>query len=307
MEIQIISGFLGAGKTTFLNQYLSGLRGKTAVIENEFGDVGLDGELLPGDIPVREINAGCICCTLAVDFLEGIVEMIEKFQPDRILIEPSGVAKLSEIATACDRAKRKINFQISKKITIVDVTCCMEYLEDFGAFYLDQILCADTLLLSHIVEVSEEEKQQVVCRLKKLNKDAFLYEDDWRTLTSEELLYILNQKGKGHVVSADEQQVFLKPIGELANVTLEESGALTEEELKELLQGLKAEELGFVLRAKGMVPAADNGFWKFDFTRTSQTYQKMTHVEKEINRVIIIGCGLKKSNIRNYIYSFGDD
>ena len=107
MEIQIVSGFLGAGKTTFLNKYLPLLGGNTVVIENEFGDVGLDGELIQGDLPVKELYAGCICCSLALDFQKGIKELAEQFHPDRIVIEPSGVGRLTDVVKACGRAKVK--------------------------------------------------------------------------------------------------------------------------------------------------------------------------------------------------------
>ena len=105
MDIEIISGFLGAGKTTFLNQYLPLLSGKTAVIENEFGDVGLDGDLIREKVPVRELYAGCICCTLAIDFRQSIREIAETYQPDRIVIEPSGIGKLSDVIKACEDSR----------------------------------------------------------------------------------------------------------------------------------------------------------------------------------------------------------
>ena len=124
MEVQIVSGFLGAGKTTFLNKYLPLLKGKTVVIENEFGDVGLDGELIQGDIPVKELYAGCICCSLALDFQKGIKELTEQFHPDRIVIEPSGVGRLTDVVKACDRAREKegIDLRITKLIVISDIT-----------------------------------------------------------------------------------------------------------------------------------------------------------------------------------------
>ena len=100
MEIQIISGFLGTGKTTFLNQYLPLLPGLTAVVENEFGEVGLDGTLISEDVPVKELSAGCICCSLALDLQQGLVEIANKYKPDRILIEPSGIGKLSDVMAA---------------------------------------------------------------------------------------------------------------------------------------------------------------------------------------------------------------
>ena len=148
MEVQVVSGFLGAGKTTFLNHYLPALAGKTVLIENEFGEVGLDGELIQEDIPVREIYAGCICCSLAIDFRQGIKEIAEKFSPDQIVIEPSGVGRLSDIVKACQKAREKegIDLTITKLIAMVDVKSFEEYREDFGDFYLDQIQHAGLIL-----------------------------------------------------------------------------------------------------------------------------------------------------------------
>ena len=150
MEIQIVTGFLGAGKTTFLNRYLPLLSGKTVVIENEFGDIGIDGDRIQEDIPVREIFAGCICCSLAMDFRKGIKEIAENFHPDRILIEPSGVGRLTDIVKACQmaREREKVSLQITKLIAIVDMASFEEYIEGFGAFYQDQIERAGLLLLS---------------------------------------------------------------------------------------------------------------------------------------------------------------
>ena len=158
MEIQIVSGFLGAGKTTFLNKYLSLLGGNTVVIENEFGDVGLDGELIQGDLPVKELYAGCICCSLALDFQKGIKELAEQFHPDRIVIEPSGVGRLTDVVKACGRAKEKegIDLRITKFIVILDITEFEDYIDGFGAFYLDQIQNAGLILLSHLEQVSKE-------------------------------------------------------------------------------------------------------------------------------------------------------
>ena len=134
MIIQIISGFLGAGKTTFINKYISGNKDKTVIIENEFGKIGLDKKLIEGNIPVREINSGCICCSLVADFRESIRKIINDFSPDRIIIEPSGVAQLSDILKVCNFFNREYGIEISDKIVIVDIESFEDCLEDFGNF-----------------------------------------------------------------------------------------------------------------------------------------------------------------------------
>ena len=115
MKIQIVSGFLGAGKTTFINKYISGSKDRTVIIENEFGEVGLDRKLIKGEIPVKEINSGCICCSLVSDFRESIREIITDFSPDRIIIEPSGIAQLSDILRVCTSLKREYSVKIEDK------------------------------------------------------------------------------------------------------------------------------------------------------------------------------------------------
>ena len=194
MEIQIVSGFLGAGKTTFLNKYLPLLGGNTVVIENEFGDVGLDGELIQGDLPVKELYAGCICCSLALDFQKGIKELAEQFHPDRIVIEPSGVGRLTDVVKACGRAKEKegIDLRITKLIVILDITEFEDYIDGFGAFYLDQIQNAGLILLSHLEQVSKEEKNQLISEIREVNPDAVIYEDDWRKMEDAALSELLD-------------------------------------------------------------------------------------------------------------------
>lgn len=198
MEIQIVAGFLGAGKTTFLNKYLPLLPGKTVVIENEFGDIGIDGGLIREDIPVQEIYAGCICCSLALDFRKGIKEIAEKFHPDRILIEPSGVGRLSDIVKACRKAREKeqVGLRITKLITMVDITSFEEYEEGFGAFYRDQIERAGLLLLSNIDGLDSEGKKRVIGRLRELNPKAVLYCGDWRQMEEKPLLELLMKELK---------------------------------------------------------------------------------------------------------------
>lgn len=166
MEVQVVSGFLGAGKTTFLNRYLPTLTGKTVLIENEFGEVGLDGELIQEDIPVREIYAGCICCSLAIDFRQGVKEIAEMFSPDQIVIEPSGVGRLSDIVKACQKAREKegIDLTITKLIAMVDVKSFEEYREDFGDFYLDQIQHAG--LFCRRIWKGWKKKNGIVCLMR---------------------------------------------------------------------------------------------------------------------------------------------
>lgn len=315
MEIQIISGFLGTGKTTFLNKYLPLLPGLTAVVENEFGEVGLDGALLKDDIPVKELSAGCICCSLALDLQVGIAEIAERFKPDRIIIEPSGIGKLSDVMLACEKARDKVDIDITKRIVLVDACDCEVFAEEFGQFYSNQIAYANIIFLSNVQEATKEEMQGALDTIQGLNSDVIIYEGDFRELEDEELLAILDkissiagtQKNLGSNED-DDMDVMYSPMNQLfSNVTVEDADSMTEEEIQELLKGFAKEAFGYVLRAKGIVPALDGEYWHFDYTVSKQSYEKYEQKDDIINRVIVIGSGLNKRALRKYIYSFGDD
>lgn len=311
MEIQIISGFLGTGKTTFLNKYLPLLPGLTAVVENEFGEVGLDGALLQDDIPVKELSAGCICCSLALDLKEGIVEIANKYKPDRILIEPSGIGKLSDVMSACEKAKDKIDIEITKRIVLVDACDCEVFIEDFGQFYSNQIEYANIIFLSNVADATEDEKKGAKKCICELNPDAIIYEGDFRELDKEELLALLKMaetiSGK-YVEENEKEEIKLAPSGQLfSNLTLEEADPMSEEDIQGLLNGLDNDNFGYVLRAKGIVPAVDGGDWHFDYTVSKQSFEKIECADEDINRVIIIGSGLNKRSLSKYIYSFGEE
>lgn len=194
MEIQIVSGFMGAGKTTFLNQYMPTLEGKTVVIQNELGEVKLDARKADKDVPVEEITAGCICCELALAFQDGIVEIAEKYHPDRILIEPSGIGRLNDVVKACLRAKEKgnIDLKVTKLITIVDLSCFEDDLECLGLMYQEQIQRARLLLVSHTKELSREEKKRLLGKLREENPWAVIYEDDFRRLGRAGLIALIS-------------------------------------------------------------------------------------------------------------------
>lgn len=194
MEIQIVSGFMGAGKTTFLNQYMPALEGKTIVIQNELGEIRLDAKRVDKDIPVCEITAGCICCEMALAFQEEIAEIAQKYHPDRILIEPSGIGRLSDVMKACLRARDKnnIDLKVTKIITIVDLSCFEDDLESLGLMYQEQIQRARLLLVSHTEELSKEEKKRLLEKLREENPWAVIYKDDFRMLGRAGLIALIS-------------------------------------------------------------------------------------------------------------------
>lgn len=315
MEIQIISGFLGAGKTTFLNQYLPILEGNTVIIENEFGDTGLDGELIQHEnIPVHEILAGCICCSLALDFRNGVREISERYHPDRIIIEPSGVGRLSDIIKACNKARDKdgINLNITKLITIVDIASFEEYADGFGAFYLDQIQNARLIFLSHMNELTAEEIKVQIDVLKKLNLSAILYEGDFRKLGEEELAEIINMAEDYDAGSEAVNTPALPADKVFSSISILSPEKITEEVLKSILNDFKQGKYGYILRAKGIIGLETGRKIHFDYTPSDSEYEtyelktKYTGESLKEEKVIIIGCGLAKEMLRRIFTDKGN-
>jgi len=299
MQIEIISGFLGAGKTTFLNQYLKALAGEhTVVIENEFGSVGLDGSLIQSDTPVHELSSGCICCTLATDFREAIREIAESYHPDRILIEPSGVGHLSDIISACEKAKQDgVALTIAKRIVIVDIAAYEEYAEAFGSFYSDQIANADLLLLSNLEDAAPESKELGLQKIREQNPRAILYEDDWRLLDSEELMELLKLVSNESVetvsiISKEDSKRF-------SGMTIEHLRDMSADEPEHLMEELASGKYGQIVRAKGFIPAKEGGAFHFDLTLSRKTYRKLDASPCPDGRVILIGCELDKPALRS--------
>ena len=197
MDIQIVSGFQGTGKTTFLNKYLPLLMGKTAVIQNEFGEVPLETGEMAGDLPVKELNAGCICCSLALDFRTGIMELVETYHPDHIVIEPSGISSLSDIIKTCIRLREKegISLKVTKLITMVDIGDYAGWAEELGTFYMDQIRRGRCIFLRGFGETTEEEQVECIRALEQENPEAVICKEDWRNLSDHELMSLIEESG----------------------------------------------------------------------------------------------------------------
>ena len=187
-KVDIISGFLGAGKTTFIKLLIENVFAgeKLVLIENEFGEIGIDGGFLKdAGIEITEMNSGCICCTLVGDFSRALQKVIEEYHPDRVLIEPSGVGKLSDVARAVERVKKEAEIEIDGRITIVDGKKAKMYLENFGEFYRDQVAYADTIVMSRTQLMEAHKIEECVKVLREENKEAAIISTPWDKLSSE--------------------------------------------------------------------------------------------------------------------------
>ena len=293
-KIDSISGFLGAGKTTLIKRLLAdALKGEQVVlIENEFGEIGIDGGFLKdAGIVVNEMNAGCICCSLVGDFGKALHDVVDQYHPDRILIEPSGVGKLSDVIAAVQNAH--LDVQLNSFVTVVDALKAKMYLKNFGEFFENQVAHAGAILLSRTAECPEKRLDETVAMLRGLNEHARIVTTPWKDLTGEQLLATM--EGSRDLVAEVLEEIAHEPHHEhhhhhhdhdehdheehehhhdhdhdadevFTSWGRETTHKYTEDELTAALTALGDVTLGTVLRAKGIVPAADGGEWlHFDY------------------------------------------
>ncbi len=323
-KIDIFSGFLGAGKTTLIKKLIeTGYSGeKLVLIENEFGDIGIDGGFLQdAGVNITEMNSGCICCSLVGDFSKALKQVVEDYAPDRILIEPSGVGKLSDVIRAVEDAHIH-GAKLNAFATVVDVNKCKMYMKNFGEFFNDQIECAATVILSHTSGVSDEKLADCVKRIKEHNPKADVLTTPWEQLTGKQILEMLEKENTledelkqlteeahvcpscGHHHDHDEHchhdhdehcccghehhhhhadEVF-------TSFGAQTGRKYTVEEITLALSALENEEkYGTVLRAKGIVNGTD-GFIHFDYVPGEPDVRLGSAVPT--GRLCVIGSGI---------------
>ena len=201
-KIDIISGFLGAGKTTLIKKLIKEALGgeKVVLIENEFGEIGIDGGFLKeAGIEITEMNSGCICCTLVGDFGAALRDVITKYSPDRIIIEPSGVGKLSDVIKAVADVKKDFDdVELNSFITVADAGKTTMYMKNFGEFFNDQIENANTIVLSRTSKTPESKLEKAVAAIKEHNDKAVIITTDWNSLTGKQILDTM-EKAAGEI------------------------------------------------------------------------------------------------------------
>ena len=189
--IDIISGFLGAGKTTLIKKLLEeSFKGqKLVLIENEFGEIGIDGGFLKDSgIQINEMNSGCICCSLVGDFNKALHDVVEQYHPDRVIIEPSGVGKLSDVSRAVGNANKTTPMVLGSAVAVVNAKKCKMYMKNFGEFFNDQIETAGTIVLSRTQDMTEEKLHEVVELLKEHNPNAAIITTPWDQISGDVIL-----------------------------------------------------------------------------------------------------------------------
>ena len=303
VKIDIISGFLGAGKTTLIKKLLKdGFQGEQVVlIENEFGEIGIDGGFLKDSgIEIREMNSGCICCSLVGDFGTSLKEVVTKYDPDRILIEPSGVGKLSDVIKAVQGVQDEVDIKLNSYTTVVDAKKCKMYMKNFGEFFDNQIQYAGAIIMSRTDIASEKKVQESLELLRSLNKDAAIITTPIENLDGKKLVEVMEHPvsleqemleeehehhhhhdgecGCGH--DHEEHEHHHHHDGEcgcghdhhhhhadevFTSWGRETIKKYTREGLEKILEALsESDKYGIILRAKGMLPAEDGTWIYFD-------------------------------------------
>ena len=322
-KIDIISGFLGAGKTTFIKKLLKeAIAGeKVVLIENEFGEIGIDGGFLKDSgIEIREMNSGCICCSLVGDFGRSLNEVLTKYTPDRVIIEPSGVGKLSDVMKAVCDVAGEIDVVLNGSVTVVDAQKCKMYMKNFGEFFNNQIESAGTIVLSRTDVADADKVAQCVEMIREKNPKAAIVTTPIDKLTGEQLLEIIEKptddmaeklleevkEGHHHHHDDDDEEccwghhhhhhdhdadeVF-------TSWGLETNRTITKEKLESLLQELAhSEKYGQVLRAKGMLPDADGTWYYFDLV--PEETEIRTGAPIYTGKVCVIGSTRKEDELK---------
>ena len=365
-KIDIVSGFLGAGKTTLIKKLLAeAFQGeKLVLIENEFGEISIDGGFLKDSgVQISEMSSGCICCSLVGDFNKALKEVHEQVHPDRILIEPSGVGKLSDVIVAVENTVKDVpDMKLNSFVTVADATKVKVYMKNFGEFYNNQIESAGTIILSRTQKLNQEKLEAAVALLREKNPDAAILTTPWDVLDGKTILSavekvsladeLLEKMRAEHEADAaehehehhhhdhdehdhdehdhdhcchhhdhdddhdhEEHEHHHHHDGEecddphcgchhhhhhadevFTSWGVETVKTFTEGDLERILSALDGGEYGAILRAKGIVPAADGGQWlHFDFV--PEEHQVRRGPADYTGRLCVIGAELKEDKL----------
>ena len=312
-KIDIISGFLGAGKTTLIRKMLEEVfvNEQVVLVENEYGEVGIDGGFLKDSgIEIRELNSGCICCSLVGDFNESLKEVVETYHPDRILIEPSGVGKLSDVMASVKNVEEAYEgVKLNALVTVVNAVKAAKQMKAFGEFFNNQIENATTVVLSRTQNMKQEKLDLCVKMIQELNPKAALITTPWDEIAGEQILRVIEQQDSlmaelmaeveahrhehhhhhhdhdeeccCHDHDHDADEIF-------TSWGKETPRKFTREQIEDIMKTFcDSEDCGIILRAKGMVPACD-GTWIY-FDMVEGEYEIRSGEPETTGRLCVIG------------------
>ena len=338
-KIDVFSGFLGAGKTTLIKKLLKeALDGsKTVLIENEFGEIGIDGGFLKeSGIEIKEMNSGCICCSLVGDFGTSLKEVIETYAPERILIEPSGVGKLSDVLRAVENVAADLEVQVNSAVAVVDAAKAKMYIKNFGEFFINQIEYAGTILLTRTDKISAEKLQESVKLVREHNDKAVIITTPLDDLEGKAVLETiegadtLEEMMKEMLEHAKEEHEHHHHEGECCGHHHDEEGhehhhhegeccghdhhghhhadevftswgkespaKFSIEKIESILTALDSGDYGNILRAKGMVPSEEGTWVYFDYV--PEEHDIRTGKPAVTGKFCVIGAELKEDKLK---------
>ena len=322
-KIDIISGFLGAGKTTLIQKLLKeALKGeKVVLIENEFGEIGIDGGFLKdAGIEVTEMNSGCICCSLVGDFGSALKEVVTQYDPDRIIIEPSGVGKLSDVIKAVQGVAEDVDLDLNSFVTVADAKKCKMYIKNFGEFYNNQVEYAGSIILSRTGDVAEDKLNESVALLREHNEKAAIITTPWDELSGEQILKVM-EDGNDMAKELLEEEEICPVCGghhdhehehehhhhhHHADEVFTSWGKETpkkykKEELEEILQKLsKDDSYGMILRSKGILQTEEGSWVQFDLVPGE--YEIREGSADYTGRICVIGSKLKEDELEGLFF-----
>ncbi len=324
VKVDIFSGFLGAGKTTLIRKLIKeAYDEKLVLIENEFGEIGIDGGFLKDTgVQINEMNSGCICCTLVGDFKTALRQVINQYKPERILIEPSGVGKLSDVIIAVQDAGIE-ELELNGFTTVVDAKLCKMYMANFGEFYENQIEHASSVILSHTKGLSDDKLKECVDIIRKHNDHASIVTTDWDELTGRQILETMEQK---KTLSAELDRLREEAYEHehehhhhdhehehhhehehehghhhadevFSDIGEETANKYTVEQIETALQALQdKEKCGQILRAKGIVEGTDGQWIHFDYIPGEPEVR--TGEAETTGMICVIGVDIKEDAVR---------
>lgn len=332
-KIDIVSGFLGAGKTTLIKKLLKEALQDTQVvlIENEFGEIGIDGGFLKeAGIEIKEMNSGCICCSLVGDFGTSLKEVMNTYHPERILIEPSGVGKLSDVMKAVQNVIDEKEVMLNSAVAVVDASKCKMYIKNFGEFFVNQIAHAGTVILSRTGNISEEKLSKCISLIREHNQKATIVTTSWEELDGKDILATIegakdleaemleelkhhhdhdhdhehhehhhheHEHGPGCGCGHDHSHDHHHADEVFTSWGMETPTAYNKEEIQHILEELEQESVyGYVLRAKGMVPGENGGWIYFDYVPGESNVREGK--PDVTGKFCVIGAELKKDKLK---------
>ena len=327
-KVDIFSGFLGAGKTTLIKKLIEeAYKGEQVVlIENEFGEIGIDGGFLrDAGVEINEMNSGCICCSLVGDFGKALEKVLDQFHPDRILIEPSGVGKLSDIIQAVEDLDLD-HVKLNGFTTVVDAKKAKIYMKNFGEFYNNQVEHASSIILSHTAGMDEEKLEKVVELLRDHNEHAVIITTDWDALDGKQILAAMERRDTieealHHLEEEQEHEHHHEHHHDhdhddhcccghdhdheghhhadevFDSIGIETTKKFTQEKIREVLGAIEDQhKYGFVLRAKGIVAGEDGQWIHFDYVPGEPDVRNGS--AEVTGRICVIGTDIDEGKIR---------